>query len=89
MNPEYQNACFRATLPPHGWPSSFGIITACNPDGKTLSDKENADATEQLAADLHEKKNKKSTTTKSAPQKAKGYEPPPDLFPPAQPELLG
>ncbi|MEX1115857.1 MAG: hypothetical protein WEB53_11455 [Akkermansiaceae bacterium] len=48
---------------------------------------------EELAAGLHEKKSKKSTAkkaaTKRATKTAKGYEPPPDLFPPAQPDLFG
>ena len=52
MNPEYQNACFRATPPLNGWPCTFGIITACNPDGKIVSDQENAEATDQLCREL-------------------------------------
>jgi hypothetical protein len=44
---------------------------------------------EELAAGFHEKKSKKSATAKPATKKAKGYEPPPDLFPPAQPDLFG
>jgi hypothetical protein len=47
---------------------------------------------EELAAGLHEKKSKakaKKTGTKRATKKAKGYEPPADLFPPAQPDLFG
>ena len=45
---------------------------------------------EELAAGLHEKKGKaKNPATKRATKKAKGYEPPPDLFPPAQPDLFG
>lgn len=45
---------------------------------------------EELAAGLHEKKSKaKKPATKRATKKAKGYEPPADLFPPAQPDLFG
>jgi hypothetical protein len=44
----------------------------------------------ELAAGLHEKKSKaKNPATKRVTKKAKGYEPPPDLFPPAQPDLFG
>lgn len=52
MNPSYQNAHFRAELPPAGLPSRFGIITACNPEGQDVSDEENILATERLRSDL-------------------------------------
>ena len=45
---------------------------------------------EELAAGLHEKKSKaKNPATKRATKTAKGHEPQPDLFPPAQPDLFG
>jgi Protein of unknown function (DUF3293) len=56
MNPEYENAYFRAVPPTHGWPRSFGVITACNPDGKIATDDENADATNQLRLELQSAK---------------------------------
>ena len=44
---------------------------------------------EEVAAGLHEKKSKaKKTATNRATKKAQGYEPQPDLFPPAQPDLF-
>jgi hypothetical protein len=52
MNPAYQNVRFRADLPKAGVPSRFVIITACNPDGRDVSDEENAIATERLRTDL-------------------------------------
>ena len=52
MNPEYDNAYFRAVPPTNGWPRSFGIITACNPDGRTLTDEENDQATKKLRFEL-------------------------------------
>ena len=56
MNPEYENAYFRAVPPTNGWPRSFGVITACNPDGKIATDDENADATNQLRLELQSAK---------------------------------
>lgn len=41
MNPAYRNARFRADLPHGGLPERFAVITACNPDGKTISEAEN------------------------------------------------
>lgn len=55
MNPAYLKVRFRAELPTAGLPSRFGIITACNPDGQTVSDERNALATERLRSDLIKK----------------------------------
>lgn len=52
MNPAYQNVRFRTELPKAGVPSRFAIITAWNPDGQDVSEKENATATERLRSDL-------------------------------------
>ena len=41
MNPAYRHARFRAELPHGGLPESFCIVTACNPDGKTIPAAEN------------------------------------------------
>jgi hypothetical protein len=52
MNPGYQDVRFRAELPAAGLPAAFGVITACNPDGKTVSAKENEQATDDLRRSL-------------------------------------
>ena len=52
MNPGYQSVHFRAELPLAGLPAAFGVVTACNPDGKTVNDKENLIATESLRSAL-------------------------------------
>lgn len=52
MNPGYHNVRFRATLPKAGLPAAFGIVTACNPDGRTVTDEENHQATESLRSAL-------------------------------------
>jgi hypothetical protein len=41
MNPAYRHARFRAELPHGGLPESFCIVTACNPDGRTIAAAEN------------------------------------------------
>lgn len=48
MNPAYLDAHFRADPPETGWPEAFGVVTACNPDGVTVSDAENEAATDAL-----------------------------------------
>jgi hypothetical protein len=52
MNPAYSNVRFRADLPKAGLPAAFGIVTACNPDGRTVTDMENLQATETLRSAL-------------------------------------
>lgn len=52
MNPAYHNVHFRADLPKAGLPAAFGIVTACNPDGRTVTDEENQQATESLRSAL-------------------------------------
>jgi len=52
MNPGYHDVRFRAELPAAGLPAAFGIVTACNPDGKTVADGENKQATEALRSSL-------------------------------------
>jgi len=52
MNPAYHRVRFKAELPEGGLPVRFGIVTACNPDGRSASDTENAAATEALRAEL-------------------------------------
>jgi hypothetical protein len=48
MNSGYLEVHFRAELPASGLPGAFGVITACNPCGKTVSEEENEQATEKL-----------------------------------------
>lgn len=52
MNPGYHNVRFCAELPAAGLPAAFGIVTACNPDGRTVTDEENLQATETLRSAL-------------------------------------
>lgn len=54
MNPAYRHARFRAELPHGGLPESFCIVTACNPDGRTIADAENEKRTEALREQLVE-----------------------------------
>lgn len=48
MNPGYVDVHFRAEPPASGLPAAFGVITAYNPCGKTLSQEENELATKTL-----------------------------------------
>lgn len=48
MNSGYLDVHFRAELPASGLPDAFGVITACNPCGKTVDQEENELATEAL-----------------------------------------
>jgi hypothetical protein len=54
MNSEYKRTRFIATPPPGGFPSRFGVITACNPDGRIVTDEENAASTAKLRQHLIE-----------------------------------
>jgi len=49
---EYRNVRFRATEPRSGFPPSFGILTACNPDGRRVEDWRNTQATKALSLEL-------------------------------------
>ena len=51
MKPEYQQVRFLAPGMAQ-IPAKFGIVTACNPDGVTVTDKENRRATDRLRAYL-------------------------------------
>lgn len=44
----FLNARFEAEEPEGGWPDEFGVLTACNPDGVTISVEENAKLTHRL-----------------------------------------
>jgi len=52
MNPAYRHARFRAELPHGGLPESFCIVTAYNPEGRTIPDKENEERTRKLGQQL-------------------------------------
>jgi hypothetical protein len=52
MNPAYRHACFRAELPHGSLPESFAVITACNPEGKTILQADNDERTRQFQAQL-------------------------------------
>lgn len=48
----YKNARLRADEPKGGWPESFGVVTAWNPEGKNLPEAENAQRSALLNIDL-------------------------------------
>ncbi len=48
----FRNSRLRAEEPENGWPERFGVITAHNPMGQVLGEKENANRTERLKASL-------------------------------------
>jgi hypothetical protein len=52
LNPAYRHARFRAELPHGGLPESFCIVTACNPDGRTIPDQENEERTHAFRKQL-------------------------------------
>lgn len=52
MKPEFQNVRFRAAVPDALKSKNFGVITACNPDGISVSDAQNETATQRLKSDL-------------------------------------
>ncbi len=54
MNPDYIDVRFLTETPADTLPGEFGIITACNPNGRTVAAKENAQATESLRIALNE-----------------------------------
>lgn len=55
MNPAYRHARFRAELPHGGLPESFAVITACNPEGRTIPPAENESQTREFQAQLVER----------------------------------
>ena len=52
MNDSYKDTVFHGPEPTEGWPKTFAIVTACNPDGKTAEDTENESATRELSGAL-------------------------------------
>jgi hypothetical protein len=48
----YKNARLRAAEPKGGWPESFGVVTAWNPEEKNLPEAENALRSALLRVDL-------------------------------------
>lgn len=52
MNPAYRHARLRAELPHGGLPESLAVITACNLQGTTIPDEENAARTEESRRQL-------------------------------------
>lgn len=52
MNPAYRYARFRAELPHGGLPESFAVITACNPEGRTIPPAENETRTREFRRQL-------------------------------------
>lgn len=58
MNPNYINVRFRAEIPEDGLPPQFGVITACNPEGRTVAVEKNHQANESLLVALNEAKHR-------------------------------
>ena len=54
MNPEYRLTRFISSPPPGGFPMRFGVITACNPHGRIVTEEQNAAATAKLLQHLIE-----------------------------------
>lgn len=52
MNPEYKRIRFHVGPLTVGFPTRFGVITACNPNGVITDDAENVSATANLAQQL-------------------------------------
>lgn len=52
MRSAYFKARMRANEPSGGWPESFGVVTACNPEGETIEASENEARTEQFRQSL-------------------------------------
>lgn len=52
MNPAYRHARLRAALPHGSLPESFAVITACNPEGKTIPQADNDERTRRFQAQL-------------------------------------
>lgn len=54
MNSEYKRTRFITSPQPGGFPIRFGVITACNPHGRIVTDEQNAAATAKLRQHLIE-----------------------------------
>jgi hypothetical protein len=50
LKPEYSDTVFSGPEPGEGWPESFAIVTAYNPDGVNADDAANVAANEELEA---------------------------------------
>jgi len=54
MNPAYRNTRFKAEKPRCPVPSSFAVITPCNPDGETVSDERNQELLNEAEEELRQ-----------------------------------
>ena len=54
MNPEYTTTLFLASPPTGGFPIRFGVVTACNPQGRIVDEAMNMAATQQLCRQLQD-----------------------------------
>ena len=50
LKPEYSDTVFSGPEPGEGWPESFAIVTAYNPDGVNVDDAANVAANKELEA---------------------------------------
>lgn len=67
MNPAYQQVRFRAELPKAGLPAAFGVVTACSPNGRTVSATDNDLATVALRSALTAEKHFLFPVSSSSP----------------------
>jgi hypothetical protein len=54
LKPEYSDTVFSGPDPGEGWPESFAIVTAYNPDGVNVDDAANLAANEELEATVRD-----------------------------------
>jgi hypothetical protein len=54
MNPRYKDTVFLVRPPECGFPTRFGIVTACNPYGVVTPEPQNVAATNQLRKQLQD-----------------------------------
>ena len=55
LHDAFHAAVFHGPRPDGGWPSSFAIVTACNPDGRNVDAASNRKATRELEARIGER----------------------------------
>ena len=54
LKPEYSNTVFSGPESGEGWPESFAIVTAYNPDGVNVDNAANVAANEELVATIRD-----------------------------------
>ena len=54
LKPEFSDTVFNGPEPEEGWPESFAVVTACNPEGVNADDAANAAANEELESAIRD-----------------------------------